>query len=155
MKTKQLALRWSLVTGGLIALFWAVWYLIAGDVPVTNSIKMIKEWPIIFPFGVSRWWDILIGPIWSTIIIFLLTSEKLKGGKDLAICLVAGLGTGLAISLPVGLISGLVTGLAVGLVASLLACLISGLVVGLINLIKYGTSVDFWVKAWNWLLVRP
>ena len=30
--------RWSLVTAGTIALFWTIWYLINGSVPVTTQI---------------------------------------------------------------------------------------------------------------------
>ena len=144
-KTKQLILRWSLVTGGLIALFWAIWYLITGEVPVVTSIKISSNWTYVLPFGVSRWWDILIGPIWSTIIILLLTSKKLKGDEDRIFGLVVGLGVGLIVSLGAGL--------GVGLIFSLGAGLIVGLVVGLIALIKV-VSVNFWTKVWNWLLVK-
>jgi len=89
MRTK-LMLRWSLVTGGLIALFWAIYYLIAGSVPTVTSIKMTETWTLSSPLGISRWWDILIGPIWSIIIIYLLT--KFKDEDD---DLVVGLGAGL------------------------------------------------------------
>ena len=135
-KTKQLILRWSLVTGGLIALFWAIWYLITGGVPVVTSIKISSNWTYVLPFGVSRWWDILIGIFWSTIIILLLTSKKLKGDEDrivsLIFGLVAGLIAGLGVSLGVGLIVGLVASLVAGLSVSLGASLIAGLGAGLI-----------------------
>ena len=140
-KTKQLILRWSLVTGGLIALFWAIWYLITGGVPVVTSIKISSNWTYVLPFGVSRWWDILIGPIWSTIIILLLTSKKLKGDEDR----IFGLVVGLVVGLGAGLGAGLVAGLGVGPVVSL--------GVGLVALIKV-VSVNFWTKVWNWLLVK-
>ena len=68
MERKQkLMIRWSIVTGGLIALFWAIWYLATGEVPIVTSIKMTPNWNYVLPFGISRWWDILIGPIWSLI----------------------------------------------------------------------------------------
>ena len=132
-KTKQLILRWSLVTGGLIALFWAIWYLITGEVPVVTSIKISSNWTYVLPFGVSRWWDILIGPIWSTIIILLLTSKKLKGDKDR----IFGLVVGLIVSLGVSLVASLGAGLGVSLVV--------GLGVGLGALIKFIASQ--WLMA--------
>ncbi len=59
-RTKQLMVRWSLVTSDLIALFWSIYYLIAGSVPTVSSIKMTGTWTISLLFGISLWWDILI-----------------------------------------------------------------------------------------------
>lgn len=98
MRTRQykLMFRWSLLTTGLIALFWTIWYLIAGSVPTITSIKMTDTWTYFLPFGISRWWDILIGPIWSTIIILLLTTFKVKD-DDWPAGLVFGLAFGLVV----------------------------------------------------------
>lgn len=167
MKTKQLILRWSLVTSGFIALFWAIYYLIAGNVPTITSIEMTPNWIIALPFGISRWWDILIGPIWSTIIIlfFIFTSKESNKGQwgavlnvGLFIGLSSGLIFGLAVSLVLGLVIGLVFGLVMGLTAGLvfgpLYGLGAGLIAGLRLLNKQVTSTNFWTKIWNWLLVR-
>jgi len=91
----KLIVRWSLVTAGLIAFFWTIWYLVAGNVPIVTSIKMTETWTIQLPFGISRWWDILIGPIWATAIILISTSERITKDEDFVIGLVAGLGAGL------------------------------------------------------------
>ncbi|HLD27367.1 MAG TPA: hypothetical protein VJB39_00770 [Patescibacteria group bacterium] len=159
MRTKQLMLRWSLVTGGLIALFWVIYYLIAGSVPTVTSMKVTDT--LSLPFGISRWWDILIGPIWSIIIIYLFTKLKGKDG-DLVAALVAGLGFGLIFGLIFGLASGLAFGLAVslafGLAASLIFGLTSGLAFGLgfglVALIKLIASQGFWTKAGSWLMAK-
>jgi hypothetical protein len=172
----KLITRWSLVTAGLIALFWAIWYLVIGNVPVVTSIKMTPDWVIQLPCGISRWWDILIGPIWSTIIILIITSEKIRKDEDLVVSLVVGLaaglvfglGVGLVVDLAVGLVAGLVFGLGVGLVVGLGAGLGVGLGVGLVvglgadlavglaaglgALIKWIFSKNFWETIGNWLL---
>lgn len=118
----RMAWRWSAVTATVIALFWAVWYWVAGSVPVTTSIKIIEAWTINLGFGISRWWDILIGPIWSTIIILFFTSEKIKeieenkdSSFDLSTGLVIGLFTGLGASLVIGMVFGAGSGLGEGL----------------------------------------
>jgi len=128
MKTRDLTIRWSLLTGGLIALFWAGYYFFVGSVPVVASIKMTDSWIYILPFGISRWWDILIGPIWSTIIILLVDSERFRrkeGDETIALAfgLIFTLLIGLLIGLTVGggepLCNGLLIGLAGGLPAIL------------------------------------
>jgi len=73
------------VTTGLIALFWAIWYSVAGKVPIVASIRMNLDWTCVLPFNLSRWWDILIGPIWSIAGILLLTSQDLKEDKNLVV----------------------------------------------------------------------
>ena len=161
MRTKQLMLRWSLVTGGLIALSWVIYYLIAGSVPTVTSMKVTDTWTLSLPFGISRWWDILIGPIWSIIIIYLFTKLKGKDG-DLVAALVAGLGFGLIFGLIFGLASGLAFGLASGLAFGLAASLIFGLTsglafglgFGLVALIKLIASQGFWTKAGSWLMAK-
>jgi len=75
MRKQKLMIRWSILTACLVAMFWTIWYLIAGYVPVVASIKITPNWVYVLPFNISRWWDVLIGPIWSTTIIFLLTNE--------------------------------------------------------------------------------
>ena len=129
----KLIWRWSLVTAGLIALFWTVWYLINGSVPMVTSIKMTPTWTIELPFSVSRWWDVLIGPIWSTIIIIPLFTDEKNIGEDED--LVFGLVFGLAFGLPIGLVFGLVFGLAT-------------------YLIKVIASKKFWQSIADWLLAR-
>lgn len=96
-RPNRLIILWSLATAGLITLFWWIWYLIAGSVPIVTS----------YVLGISRWWDILLGPIFSTIIVLLLTHPSAKQGdkKDLIKDLLIGVGGGLFIYLIVSLFS--------------------------------------------------
>jgi len=63
----------------------------SNKVPVTTSIKMTENWTLHLPFGISRWWDVLIGPIWSIVLISLFTNERITKDKDLGVGLVFGL----------------------------------------------------------------
>ena len=137
-RKRKLMWRWSLITASLIALFWTIWCLVTGQVPVMTSIKMTPEWTWQLPFGISHWWDILIGPIWSVILISLFTNKRITKNEDL----VFGLAVGLAVGLVVGLAVGLVFGLAVGLG------------VGLGTLIKWALSKRFWKSVGYWLIAK-
>ncbi len=123
-RTRQLFIRWSIVTGGFIALFWMIWHLIVGEVPTITNVKMTVDWIYVLPFGISRWWDILIGPIWSTIIILLLTNEGLKRQDE-------DLDFGLAILLIIGLVGGLIIGAIIGLTLGLTVVLPLFLLIGI------------------------
>ncbi len=107
MKTKKLIFCWSLVTAGLIAVFWAIWYLTTGEVPVITSIKT-RDQIYVLPFSISCWWDILIGPIWSTLIVIVLkVVEEKKGEGDFGFGMVFILFLCLVVSLFFSLVSGL------------------------------------------------
>ena len=75
-KEMKVSLKLSLFSAGLITLFWAIWYLAAGEVPVVESDLATG--------GVSHWWDIAIGPIWSTLLVVIFTSKLLtpKGFEE-------------------------------------------------------------------------
>lgn len=150
----QLMCRWSLVTGVIIALFWGVWYLINGSVPTVTSVRITPDWTIQLPFAISRWWDVLIGPLWSVMLILILTNKRIWDNEDLKAGLVFGLVYGLAFGLAFGLALGLfvglafglfvglalgpIAGLAFGLVSGLVSGLVAGLVAGLVFGLAYG-----------------
>jgi len=67
--------RWSLISGGLIGLFWALWYLAAGEVSTVTGIGGMS-WTTLFPL--PRWLDILIGPIWACLVF----TTVYLAGKD-------------------------------------------------------------------------
>ena len=60
IRRRTLLWRWPLVTFIVFALFWGIWYFVAGSVPATESVKLTitESWTL--PFAVSRWWDLLI-----------------------------------------------------------------------------------------------
>jgi hypothetical protein len=69
---------WSLVIGALIAIFWAVFYLITGYVPVVDKILMPYFGEVSLFFGISRWWDILLAPLY---ILAPLPTDNLADSK--------------------------------------------------------------------------
>ena len=129
-RRNTLIFRWSIVTAGLITLFWTSWYLMNGSVPIVTSITVTSDWTLDLPFGISRWWDVLIGPIWSTGLILLVTNKRVQKNEELV----------------AGLVFGLVFGLSFGLV--------SGLVAGLIWLIRLLANWGFWARIGDWLMAK-
>ncbi len=143
-RKQKLIVRWSLVTAGLTALFWAVWYLIAGEVPVVTGIKMTENWTYVLPFGISRWWDVLVGPVGSTSIILLLTRKPDEEDKDLGDGLVFGLVTGLSailiVVVGVAIVSGSSPELVTGLIAILSGTIFFGMALGVLFGIREGLA---------------
>lgn len=130
-----LMFRWSITTAAVIALFWAGWYLVNGSVPVVTELPMTSTWSIPLPFAMSRWWDILIGPIWSVAFILLLPLVlKYTDDSDTIAALVIGSIFGFLAALVVGLGAGVGAGLGVGLIAAL----------GVGSIVGFGT-------LWRWL----
>ncbi len=96
----RLVRRWAFLTGGSFALFWTTWYFAVGSVPA--------------PFTISRWWDVLLGPIYSTVFIILAVSAEDSPMDPLDFCMV-GLMSGLCL----GGLAGLAVGMGFGLVAGI------------------------------------
>lgn len=65
-RTQKAMYRWAIVSAIAIALFWTIWYLVKGQVPVTSAIGNYQ-----LPFAISHWWDILAGPILLPLTIYL------------------------------------------------------------------------------------
>ncbi|MBU1915774.1 hypothetical protein KKC47_01440, partial [Patescibacteria group bacterium] len=133
----------------IMAVFWGVWWLIAGSVPATTAISWTPEVSINLPFALSRLWDIpavfgwafgltILGSFWPE--LWRGRNEDLGAGLGVGLVagLVAGLGTGLVAGLAAGLAAGLVAGLAYGLVAGLGYGLVAGLAYGLVAGLGYG-----------------
>lgn len=144
MREMKMVLRWSLVTAVLIALFWTVWYLATGSVPVVNEIKITTNRALALPFGVSRWWDVLIGPIWSAIFVFMFTHRRVKEEENLTIGIFTGLVYGLMCGILWGLSFGAFTGLVIGVVSGITVIIIFGLIfrwaVGLLVGLSFGLA---------------
>lgn len=157
-RRNQLMLRWSWVTASLIALFWGIYYWwMGGAVPFVSDLTMWShpELTLPYPLGVSRWWDILIGPICSIALIFVFTSRRVYK-EDLvfslslcaAITYVSALVMGFLVSpnwgVTIGLTacilimqgiseaSGAIAGIGIGLTTCVASGLVFGLVPGLI-----------------------
>ena len=147
---KNMLWRIPLVVAILVAIFWGIWYLIAGEIPAVNQIKWSEDITTQLPFAISRLWDILFVFIWAFILVCFFTQEKIKKNKNLSTRLIAGLSlglvVGLTISLSIGLVASLIVGLAFGLIAvgddlaiALSLGLGTGLIVGLS--ISMGTAL--------------
>ena len=170
-RRKKMMIRFSVMSGILIALFWSGWHLIVGQVPVVTSIQITKIYSYILPFEISRWWAILLGPLYSSILVLVFTFKKVREDIDLVFLslvvgvffiLAFGLNAGLVFSLVVGLIVGLVFslvfglafGLAFGLVFSLVVGVVFGLAFGLVVLLKVLLNKNSWKNVTDWFLVR-
>ncbi len=116
-RKKTMMWRWSIVSAGAIGLFWSIWYLLAGEVPVVSQIKMWPGWTISLPITLSRWWDILAGPIWTTSIILAIPRNPRDRGTNLELALIGGL-TGGFVGALVNIFLGLFFGLCSGLLFS-------------------------------------
>ncbi|GMQ94942.1 MAG: hypothetical protein BMS9Abin13_052 [Patescibacteria group bacterium] len=123
----KFTVRWSVASAVAIALFWAVWYFMNGSVPVVHEIHIAKGLAYTLPFEISRWWDILLGPIYSIVLVLLLTSLEAKRDE-----VIVSLAFGLIFGLGFSLISGLVFGLGFGLIHSLGFILIFSLIISMI-----------------------
>ena len=99
----------SAITTAALAIFWLGYYLANGSVPTNYQAPMADA------FVISRWWDILIGPIWTAVLIFSLaslTDDKFKKKMD---GMVAGLAAGWILSLAMGLYFGIICVLTIGI----------------------------------------
>lgn len=142
MNTKRriaLIWRWSLLTAGLIAVFWLVWHLITGSVPNSEIFTVDGV-----PFKISRWWDVPTGAVVVALIVLMITNIATESdgsgnqgapADELRFWLAFGMFVGILglalFTLTIGLASGLVLALLLGL-PWLIFCLILGLFVGII-----------------------
>jgi len=166
-RRKALLWRVPLVTALLVALFWGIYYLITGSVPVVTSVQWESK-TIQIPFAISRWTDVFFTPLWAFILIVFSTDRRVLGcykGEysprlDLVTVLIVGLTFGLLIGSFIGLgygaffglFYGLLVELFVVLVMVLLAALTTVLGVGLIAIIKFIFSRSTWQTGWHWLI---
>lgn len=134
METKRkirMMFRWSLASSALIALFWAMWYLAYGGVPVAC--------------GISRWWDVLAGPAWSIAMILVFANERILNDKDATPFIIPAIPIGLFASLFLGLAIGLAIALAIDLVAALFI----GALYAMICALEKGRPIGNWLMAKN------
>ncbi len=140
---------WMSVFALAFGLFWHVWNLIVGEIPVIREIIMrtgVKptdppRWTIILPFTLSHSWDMLVAPFF--ILAFSILPQKVKGDKkiDPSFGLVFGLFFGLSFGLIFGMGIGMWMGMGFGLVLAMFFSLGAGLVFGL----SYGLGFGFMI----------
>lgn len=98
-----------------IALYWTGYYLVTGFVPVISTLEWIGTNNIDLPFTISRWWDILLGPIFSISSVTIIASIEADRYRDWALNFAGLLIGGLFLSLVNGVLDGLIAGLISGL----------------------------------------
>ena len=77
---QKLAIRWSLLATIGIALFWGIWYAVAGSVPEAHIPPIL--WVLKNPLHVSRWFDLAAGVCLATPLAMLVTLEPLPEDPD-------------------------------------------------------------------------
>lgn len=152
-RSRKMMLRLSLLTAAAIAAFWLTYYLFYGFIPQEGRTCVTQ-------FSISRWWDILIGPIFSVISVQLARYQFRKESPT-------------PFFLAVFIIISLCAFLSHGLVAGFVICTIAWPIVGalilivLISLLGAGILADkatshitkiceltIWPKIGNWILAK-
>lgn len=77
MRRLKLMILWTLLATAATAGFWAIWHLVAGEVPEVTSLA--PGWTQSLPFDVSRWWDVPVAALWALVIVTVLTSDGFYG----------------------------------------------------------------------------
>jgi hypothetical protein len=160
MKIKNKLALWALISASAPAIFWGIWYLIAGTVPF--EVESACEGGVIPHPHVPRWWDIIVLPVFSIILFFLnkiivdpedrqIQWENLFGGFifgpigfvaipiwGAVYALLRGPRLGMLIGPTYGLVFGLLYGIIFGLVHGLILGLGYGIVTSLFAGLVYG-----------------
>lgn len=140
---KALVIRSAFLAASLTAVFWTVWYLIVGSVPVTRVFELTSS-PLIELPALSRWWDVPAAAILAALMVLALTVSD-HCGEDPGY-LILGLSNGMLGGLFIGLVfcgltEGLVSGLVIGLVCGLILSLTVDLVLGAVCALVKGIDL--------------
>ena len=84
-KDVRWTVSWSLVTATAIAVFWAAWWLIAGNVPAIQMLQLTESRVVTLPLRISRWWDILAGLVWLSLFTATLLRAQNRDRADILI----------------------------------------------------------------------
>jgi hypothetical protein len=94
--------RTSLMAVAAIAIFWGIWYLIAGSIPQITVLQIDAGWKLALPFAVSQMWNsIIIAAILTPLMVLvysLMPYEKNVKKSDCYISLIIGLGMGVILA---------------------------------------------------------
>ncbi|MEK7516685.1 MAG: hypothetical protein AAB562_03755 [Patescibacteria group bacterium] len=101
IRSRKLMIRWALISAAATAIFWAVWHLVAGEVPEVASLALAPGWTLPLPLEVSRWWDVPVTALGALVIFTLLTSTTFNSQErfKLVSSLLGGALLGLGLSL--------------------------------------------------------
>ncbi len=137
---------WAIINIATV-LFWGIWFLINGSVPEITSI-VTERWTIPLPFGVSRFWDMLIlVPIYSCLMSYFFDKKistkdlDVKTGFGAIVGIICGVFAAIFWGIPLGLIAlclgfvlwtALVIQVGLGLYWASIAGLVLGLILGMI-----------------------
>ena len=132
-----LSFRWALITTVITALFWTIWFLVTKNVPSDSH-------------GVSRWWDILIVPIWTVIAIFSITDPESTHYNPFSFIF----GFSIILCTLLCLKEGFIAGLALAILVSLIIFLFIGLWRGITFLFNKMAKKEFWCKIGRWLIAK-
>ena len=70
-----------LIVAVIYAMFWGIWSLATGSVPVVGQDLLTRDMLIKLPFAVSRWWDVLCSAISAFLFVYFLFYVK-KGSVE-------------------------------------------------------------------------
>ncbi len=86
-KRKNMLWRIPLVVMIIITIFWGIWYLATGSIPVVNEVKLTNDSVILLPLSVSRLCTIPTVFVFVFGLALLFTSKSVKrdGGLEITI----------------------------------------------------------------------
>ena len=78
----------SAISAMAIAAFWiGIWYS-TGSMPIYQSVQLTPNLAVPLPWAIPRVYELVLGPIFSVILISLFTNEKTRKNRDKVIGLV-------------------------------------------------------------------
>jgi hypothetical protein len=147
-KTYTRMWRWSLLAVLILGGYWLGYFLIKGFVPPetvvgfwTNSLVIAK-----LNFGVPRWFDLAIGPIWLMPLIFWLgdpSSNSESGSHELT--LLDWLEMISLVVVALGFLDAVFVGIVTGLVSTILSIIIAWIAV--LSFYGFGRTI---ITIVNW-----
>ena len=136
--------RWSLLSALVVGAYWLEFFLLKGFVPVETTMGFwTNSWVLVkLNFPVSRWFDILIGPIWLSVLIFWANTSQEFNDNYITTIGLFELFVWMAIA--ICCVDALFTGIVTGFATTILACLF---VVVIGALILLGRLIVNWANA--------
>jgi len=80
-KRQKLMFRWSLVIGLILSLFWFIWYLVNGSIPVVTSLIWSENITYELPWSYSRLLDIVVYPLLAALTIYYFAQPSNRPNK--------------------------------------------------------------------------